>query len=148
MLPRVWLYTVPNHLLVPLQSTCIVCPPPRHLPSSSAPLAVVCLHSLPLHLRHLLPVVSPCHRPRCHCPSPWVVMWLLAPAPPCEQMLVVVGGGCWAVITVVSSPRCLTTRPPRKLGPAAVVVSPRPPWLSSFHPPPTSRAVAREVGGG
>jgi hypothetical protein len=29
-----------------------------------------------------------------------------------------------------------------------VVVSPRPPWLSSFHPLSTSRAVAREIGGG
>jgi hypothetical protein len=59
MLPQVC-YTVPSHLLVPLQSTCIICPPPPHPSSSCAPLAVVCLRRLPLHLP---PVVSPCRLP-------------------------------------------------------------------------------------
>ena len=34
---------------------------------------------------------------------PLVVMWPLAPNPPCKQMLAVVGGGCWAFIPPFSS---------------------------------------------
>ena len=70
MLPWVWPYTAPSHLLVPLQSTCIICP-----------LVVVCSPS------HRVPLMSPPSSPSCcpllsltpcHCPSPWMVMWLVA----------------------------------------------------------------------
>jgi hypothetical protein len=50
----------------------------------------------------------------------------LAPDPPCEQMLAVVGCGCWVVFPLAPPPR----------------------FLSSFHPRSTPRAVARGAGGG
>jgi hypothetical protein len=34
-----------------------------------------------------------------------VVTWPLAPDPPCEQGLAVVGGGCWAAVSSSLSPR-------------------------------------------
>ena len=82
--------------------------------------------SLPLS-SPLVIVVSPCR-----CPSPWVVLWLLAPAPPCEQRLVVVG--------VV-----LTTRPPRKL---QRWCRPVPLGRHSTHHPPHEQLLVRLEAGG
>ena len=44
-------------------------------------------------------------------------------------------------------PLSLTTPPPCQLGLTVVVALPHPPWLSSFCPLSTSRAVACEIGG-
>jgi hypothetical protein len=143
MLPRVWPYTVPSRLLVPLRSTCTVCPPHRLPPSPSSPFDVS-----PFHLLHLLPVVSPCRR--------------CLPLSLSPLSLSIPVGGDVAVSTRSAlranarsgggrvlgrrhrrhlPPSSLTTRPPRKLGLAAVVVSPLSPLVVVVIPPtihPTS----------
>jgi len=71
-------------------------------------------------------------------PSPSAVLLIveemmagpLAPVPPCEQGLAVVGAGCWGAVS--TSLLCPSSRA----------------LLSSFHPRSTPRAVAREAGGG
>jgi hypothetical protein len=64
-------------------------------------------------------------------------------------MLTVVGGGCWAIITLLVTSPVASHYPST---PQAVAcnggATPIPPWpLSSFHPPSTPRAIGCEVGG-
>jgi hypothetical protein len=81
--------------------------------------------SSPSSLRRLFIPPPTCrHRRR---PSLLVATWLLAPAPPCEQMPAVVGGGSWAVTSPVV---------PYHLSPSVVIL------------PPTPRVIAREAGTG
>jgi hypothetical protein len=86
--------------------------------SSSSPWSLLCLFFIP----------PPTRRRRR--PSPLVVTWLLAPAPPCEQMPAVVGGGCWAAVTSFLTSLVVSYHP----SPSVIVL------------PPTPRAVAREAG--
>jgi hypothetical protein len=137
MLPRVWLYTVPSHLLVPLQSTCTVCPPHRLPPLLSSPFDVS-----PFHLLHLLPVVSPC----CRC-LPLSLSPLSLSIPIGGDVAVSTrsalranarSGGGWVLGRCHRRhlpPSSLTTHPPRKLGLTAVVVSPPSPLVIVVIPP-------------
>jgi len=150
-------YTVPSCLLIPLWSTCIICPPCHHLPSLSCPFISPCQHCLPLSLPPLslsIPVGGDM------AVSTHSTLWVNAHS----------GGGqvlghhhSCCLLPMLS----LTTHLPCKLGPAVVVVlppsplviiiPPNPPhkqWLVAvllplvpFHPWSTPWAVPCEAGG-
>ena len=60
---------------------------------------------------HPLVEVAPSHITPHRCthvplPCPREVMWLLALVPPCGQVLALVGGGCWGIISLSSLHHC------------------------------------------
>jgi len=137
-------------MLVPLQSTCIVCPHSL----------VICLRRLPpspssafIH-SPFISVISSLSSPPCHRPTLSLSIHvggdvLLAPAPPCEQMLVVVGGGCWAVITVCLLPPVVSPPVhPASWGPQRWWCRPVPLGCRHFthHPPHEQLLVRLEAG--
>jgi len=137
MLPQAWPYTVPSHLLVPLQSTCVICPLCHHLPSLSHPFVSPCCCCLPLSLSPPLlsiPVggdvaVSTCSTlwVNAHSGGGWVL------------------GHCHSCCLLPMS--SLTTCPPCKLGLPAVVVSLPSPLVIIIPPnPPHEQWLVAVVG--
>ena len=132
MLPWVWPYTVPSHLLVPLQSTCIIC---LHHLSPSLLSAFIVSPFISIISPVIFPVISPCYRCLPLSLSPLslsIPMGGDVAVSTCSALRVNAHSGGGQVLgchhRCLLPPLSLTTHPPCKLGLTAVVVSPCP-WL-------------------